>query len=427
MDPNSFKDDYIPIKSQLDYKLVKKEVSNINRFRVFTPCVNCIRLKGNERMYWVDPGSIVRLNKKYQYFVEYDDKICVDYELPIIDSPDTLFYHIFIEKEKYNGSQLAQLYVKVLPGRKVFIYDDFFNSNVKKPSIIKKDDSFKKALLDTSVIKIPIVFHVIWHDSIENISDSILKIQVDILNRDFRNKNEDRLKPDHPFNQYQADTKIEFFITGINRHYTKRINFNTMEGHEKLENITGAKPWDPFKHINIYVVNLDIDGIMAYSTTPQNLKGGSLFDGVTIDYRHVGLTSIEKERGGGNVAFSSGKGNYTGGRTLVHELGHYFGLEHTFGNVKYKIDDAYARMNWNPIGCSTDYIDDTPSCTHATRGCPDFPYDANNNCGSDANGVMYMNFMDYADDACAVMFTKGQAERMRAVLNTYRKELLFVK
>ena len=88
----------------------------------------------------------------------------------------------------------------------------------------------------------------------------------------------------------------------------------------------------------------------------------------------------------------------------VHEIGHYFGLDHTWGS-----DEA----------CETDDgVDDTPLQQHSYKGCPAHPQTT---CGSDD---IFMNFMDYVDDGCMVMFTQGQMERMLATIEMYRPGLM---
>jgi hypothetical protein len=94
-------------------------------------------------------------------------------------------------------------------------------------------------------------------------------------------------------------------------------------------------------------------------------------------------------------------------RTTVHEIGHWLGLRHIWG-------DAI---------CGDDRIADTPPQLDKNFGCPSFPHRPNNTCGSDANGEMYMNYMDYVDDGCMTSFSKGQVKVMQEVMNTERFEL----
>jgi hypothetical protein len=96
------------------------------------------------------------------------------------------------------------------------------------------------------------------------------------------------------------------------------------------------------------------------------------------------------------------------GRTGTHEVGHWLGLYHIWG------DDF----------CGDDLVNDTPPAEEENYECPNYPHNANNDCGAGSRGEMFMNYMDYVDDACMVMFTSGQANRMLAAFMAYRSDLL---
>jgi hypothetical protein len=97
---------------------------------------------------------------------------------------------------------------------------------------------------------------------------------------------------------------------------------------------------------------------------------------------------------------------YNLGRTVTHELGHFFNLDHTF---------ASTNCSGNP-SCTTegDRICDTPRLTTENYGCP--ASGSVNACGT--LKALTMNYMDYVDDACMYMFTAGQATRALAYMNT---------
>ena len=99
-----------------------------------------------------------------------------------------------------------------------------------------------------------------------------------------------------------------------------------------------------------------------------------------------------------NYTLPGGSFPFTEGYTGVHEVGHYFGLYHTFEN-----------------GCSNpgDSVDDTPYQSDANTGCPSAPY----SCGSNDD---VGNYMDYMDDVCMTHFTTGQQDRIQWALETYR-------
>lgn len=101
---------------------------------------------------------------------------------------------------------------------------------------------------------------------------------------------------------------------------------------------------------------------------------------------------------------------YSGGRTLTHELGHYFGLLHTFGPGACTADGG------------ADGILDTPAQELPTDGCETAP--PKDSCPNQPGLDMISNFLDYSDDACMRSFTVGQVARMQAVILQYRPRLL---
>ncbi len=140
-------------------------------------------------------------------------------------------------------------------------------------------------------------------------------------------------------------------------------------------------------------------GTLGYAVFPQDLATDPDMDGVVIRYEALGDMG------------TAGSGSFTNndlGRTSTHEVGHWLNLYHIWG------DDI----------CGDDLIADTPTAYEANFGCPGFPYNALDSCGTDANGEMFMNYMDYVDDYCMNMFTFGQSDRMYAALNIERVGLL---
>jgi hypothetical protein len=93
------------------------------------------------------------------------------------------------------------------------------------------------------------------------------------------------------------------------------------------------------------------------------------------------------------------------GRTLTHEAGHYFYLYHIWGD-----ENACA---------GTDFVDDTPNQATLTTGCPGGTI-VTDGCSPVSPGILYQDYMDYTDDACMALFTRGQVERMETALRDYR-------
>lgn len=261
------------------------------------------------------------------------------------------------------------------------------------------------------VITIPVVVHVIYNNQTENISDDQIFSQIDILNEDFSLQNQDALTDTHAFYDFTADAGIQFCLAeqdpdgnstdGITRTETDSITF-VGEGNEKHTATGGKDNWDPTKYLNLWVCNLDgSGGTLGYAAFPSELGTEPDMDGVVIRYEAFGAEG---------TAGTGGFDVNNLGRTATHEVGHWLNLLHIFANAV----------------CGDDEVADTPSAMEeeGNFGCPDFPLNPNSSCGTDDDGEMFMNYMDYVDDECMNMFTTGQADRMNAAVNGARSGLL---
>jgi hypothetical protein len=250
-----------------------------------------------------------------------------------------------------------------------------------------KDHSNDK---NTGIIyTIPVVVHIVYRTTAENISDAQVQSQIDVLNEDFRLLNADAANAPSLFSALRKDVEINFCLakrdpagaatTGITRTVTTRTSFGTNDA-VKSSSTGGKSPWNTAAYMNLWVCNIG-GGILGYAQFPG---GPATTDGVVIDYRYFG-------RGGSAVA------PFNKGRTGTHEVGHYLNLFHIWG------DDG--------TGCTgSDQVADTPNQADPNYGCPSFP---NPSCSNTSD--MHMNYMDYSDDACMYMFSAGQATRMRAL------------
>ncbi len=264
-------------------------------------------------------------------------------------------------------------------------------------------------LNSVAIITIPVVVHVVWNQASQNVSDAQIFSQITALNEDFRLLNADSLTPNHPFWGFTADTEIEFCLatkdpqgnttTGITRTQTNiTVWDDTNSDNLKNSSLGGKNNWDPTKYLNMYVANLE-DGLLGFATFPDELVSSPELDGVVIRPEAFGTVG------------TAGNGGYSEndlGRTATHEVGHWLFLRHIWGDEP----------------CGNDFVNDTPMAEEDNSLCPTFPHNANNSCGTGSNGEMFMNYMDYVDDACMNMFTFGQKTRMRSAIAQLRPGLL---
>ena len=256
-------------------------------------------------------------------------------------------------------------------------------------------------LKNSSVITIPIVFHIVHNgDAIgegENISEQLILAQLDQLNHDFRRTNTDASNTPSEFLNVAADTEIQFCLasvdpdgkptTGILRHQMNRTSWTTNQIESEVKPNT---IWDRDQYLNFWSVRFNENGLLGYAQFPG---GQANTDGVVCTYTALGSIAMANPDGG----------VFDKGRTGTHEVGHWLGLYHIWGDGDCSVDDE---------------VDDTPNQSQDSNGCPSHPQVS---CGSND---MFMNYMDYSDDDCMNVFTLGQKARMLAVLDNNRSGLM---
>lgn len=286
-------------------------------------------------------------------------------------------------------------------------------------SFISKKKASRQANVQP-VITIPVVVHIL-HDgenigSGKNLSEAQINSQIQVLNEDYRRNNADTINTNSTFKEVAADVGIEFCLatldpscmptSGITRHKVSKKSFSLSSSDDQLIKSYGYWPSD--QYLNIWVCNLT--GYLGYATFPtgtglaglENESTDSILDGIVVKYLYFGRININSAK-------------YDKGRTATHEIGHWLGLIHTWGDL------VCSPFSCPP--CGNDYCADTPEQQESTSGCQP---KISTLCGSTPVFNMIENYLDYTDDRCMNTFTKDQKMRMHATLeiSPRRKRLM---
>lgn len=299
--------------------------------------------------------------------------------------------------------------------------DDMYMQTVQQ---VKKNDLTHKHgkinPIDTTFV-IKLVFHVVYRTADQNIADSLIQEQVEVLNSCFNRHNADTINTRDIFKPVAGSARIRFELatvdpdgnptSGITRRQTTVTTFNTLNRASRYDYVKesirgGVDAWDTDKYINVWVCNLDATNgqlsLLGYAFPPTGasfwLNTNSFAtknkQGVVLHYETVGTH---------NPA-NLNRTLYTNEKTAVHEFGHYFGLRHIWGDGGCAVDD---------------YLDDTPLAIAASRGCPI----GANTCTNDELPDQVENYMDYGSAECSNMFTKQQLAAVRHNLMNLRTDL----
>lgn len=274
---------------------------------------------------------------------------------------------------------------------------------------VNKANAEKK---QSTVIMIPVVVHVVYKNAIQNIPDTQIVRQIQILNECFRLQNPNFSATIPMFDTIGADVEIQFCLAGtdpqgnpttgiIRKSAPSSAGFDPIFNMDKIKSsaTNGDDPWPNDKYLNIWVGDMSLFGtafVLGYATFPGESPA---LDGVVIQSEYFGY---------GTAAAPNNLG-----RTTVHEVGHFFGMRHIWAD-----DDSGSTGQCD----STDFVDDTPNQGAKSQSDCNL---ATNSCSNEAaywGGIdppdMVENYMDYSADACMSMFTKGQKVRMYSFIYT---------
>lgn len=239
---------------------------------------------------------------------------------------------------------------------------------------------------------VPVVFHILHQYGSENITDAQVYNALEVFNKEFNAQDGDSVDLKPEYIGLNGNAHITFKLAAIDPFGNCTNGIEHIYTHESMIGDTYSKvnQWNRAHYLNIWVVQIvGTPGAAAYATPPASTDGNGFFrDGVLSNHTYVG-----------NI----GTGSMFSESTLTHEIGHYFGLQHTFGN-----SDLITN---GPTICNDDGIADTP----VTRGhttCS-FAYPSGwIDCDTSNGGVVedLQNYMDYS--YCDRHFSPGQCTVM---------------
>jgi len=263
------------------------------------------------------------------------------------------------------------------------------------------------------VITIPVVVHIIHSGqaigTAPNITDAQVESQIAVLNQDYRRKTG---TPGFNTNPVGADVEIEFVLAKVDPNGNptngiERINFAQPSWvREDFEST--AKPatiWDPNLYLNMWTVKFTDNTVLGYAQFPNAstllgldpYEGDADTDGVVVSYDVFGSNDF-----GGSFILAA---PYNKGRTMSHEVGHFLGLRHIWG-------DGDGDEDANKPDCdATDYCADTPQVAWEHYTCGSF-----DTCPASPGNDMPENYMDYTNDTCMNIFTINQKDRINTVM-----------
>jgi hypothetical protein len=274
-----------------------------------------------------------------------------------------------------------------------------------------------------STYTIPLAVHVVWKDSVQNLSECQIIEQVDILNEAYQRLNPDTVNLRPVFDNVVGNPSIFFRLDTIIWKQSTTDFFSggllpdiAVSDQVKHDSSGGSDALNTAAYLNIWVCSLGNGGLLGYAYPPAGLSNWPADseaptpgdDGVVVDYRTVGRA---------NVYATAQQSINTSGRAGVHEVGHYLGLRHIWG-------DGLLSILGIPDCSADDGLTDTPNA-----GIPsNYQCDpAQNTCEAGQPGDlpdMIENFMDYSEETCQNSFTLGQIGIMHGVLNAERDSLL---
>lgn len=273
-----------------------------------------------------------------------------------------------------------------------------------------------------STYVVPVAVHVVWKEPVEMLPECKVIEQIEILNEDYNRMNADAANLRAIFQGIAGNPSIEFRLDTIIWKQTSTLFYSTspfpditVTNKVKKSADGGSDALATDQYLNIWMCNMGTSGVLGFAYPPAGLANWPADseaptpqeEGVVLDYRVVGRYGEYTQQG---------TTLYTQGRAASHEVGHYLGLRHIWG-------DGLSAIFGIPDCSATDGVADTPTQGIGSQFACDT---TQNTCGAGTAGDlpdMIENFMDYSTESCQNSFTQGQIAIMHGVLTAERANL----
>lgn len=316
----------------------------------------------------------------------------------------SLFFVVNAQSEWCGTDELLNKYHEQHPEKAVAYQEDILR--IANAKLAASKSNHKKV--------VPVVVHVIHYNGAGNITKAQILDGMRVLNEDFNKLNSDTSTIRSIFAPIAESMDIEFRLA------KKDPNGNCTDGITRTNSHLSMGPsnrnapksliqWDPFRYLNIWVVNtFDQSTLLGFAQFPSPNAGALSTYGLMLKSNEFGT-------------IGSAQGN--AGRTLTHEVGHCFELFHPF--------QGGCPQSFQSCHNSGDFICDVPPQISALNNTCNFSI---NSCQYDDRGGVPGNTNPYTSNVndqlenimgygtgCSVMLTGGQSNRMNTAFNTYSK------